>query len=82
MITKSRHRPLYPRERNLMRIVLYRRLGRSEGQTGRVQKISHSQGFDPQTVKYTDRHYTVYDTLAQLITIMVIKKIYIYITLL
>jgi len=37
------------------RYPLYRRLGGPHGQSGRVQKISLSPGFDPQTLqRYTD----------------------------
>jgi hypothetical protein len=43
-----------------------------------VQKVSHLQGFDPQTVQNIDRHYTDYAMPVQLITIIVII-IYIYI---
>ena len=37
---------------------LYRRLGGSQGQSGRVRKISPPPGFDPRTVQPVANHYT------------------------
>ena len=39
---------------------LYRRLGGPQGRSGRVQKISHPLGFDPQTIQPVASHYTDY----------------------
>ena len=39
---------------------LYRRPGGPQGQSGRVQKISHQPGFDPQIVQPVASHYTDY----------------------
>jgi len=36
----------------------YRRLGRPQGLSGRVQKISPLPGFDPWTVQLVVSHYT------------------------
>ena len=44
------------------RYPLYRRLGRPQGRSGQVQKISPATGFDPQTVKPVASHYTKYTT--------------------
>jgi hypothetical protein len=40
------------------RYPLYRRLGGSQGRSGRVLKISPSRGFDPRTVQPLDSRYT------------------------
>jgi len=40
------------------RYPLYRRLGRPQGQSGRVWKLSPPPGFDPQTVQLIVSHYT------------------------
>ena len=40
------------------RYLLYRRLGGTQGQSGRVQKISPPPGFDPRTVQPADSRYT------------------------
>jgi hypothetical protein len=37
---------------------LYRRLGRPQGRSGRVLKISPPPGFDPRTVQLVARRYT------------------------
>jgi hypothetical protein len=39
---------------------LYRRLGRPQGRSGRVLKISPSPGFDPLTVQLVASRYTDY----------------------
>ena len=43
---------------------LYRRLGRPQGLSGQMQKISPSPGFDPQTAQAVASHYTDYTILA------------------
>ena len=40
------------------RYPLYRRLGGSQGQSGRVRKISPPKGFDPRTVQPVASRYT------------------------
>jgi hypothetical protein len=40
------------------RYPLYRRLGESQGGSGRVRKISLPPGFDPRTVQPVARRYT------------------------
>jgi hypothetical protein len=42
----------------MTRYPLYRRLGRPQGQSGRVLKISPPPGFDPQTVQLVASRYT------------------------
>ena len=42
------------------RYPLYRRLGGPKGQSGQVQKILPSLGFDPWTIRPTVSRYTVY----------------------
>ena len=42
------------------RYPLYRRLGRPQGRSGLVLKISPSQGFDPRTVQHVASRYTDY----------------------
>jgi hypothetical protein len=37
---------------------LYRRLGRSQGRSGRVLKVSPPPGFDPRTVQLVASRYT------------------------
>ena len=49
-------RPLYPRGKT--RYPLYRRLGRPQGPSGRVRKISPPPGFDPRTVQPVASRYT------------------------
>jgi hypothetical protein len=39
---------------------LYRRLGRPQGRSGQVLKISPPPGFDPQTVQFIASRYTDY----------------------
>ena len=46
------------------RYPLYRRLGRTQGRSGRVRKISPSPGFDPWTVQSVASRYTNYGNLA------------------
>ena len=55
----QRHAPaaLPPR---MIRYPLYRRLGRPQGRSGRVLKISPPPGFDPWTVQLVASRYTVY----------------------
>jgi hypothetical protein len=42
----------------MTRYPLYRRLGRPQGRSGRVQKISPPPGFDPRTVQPVASSYT------------------------
>jgi hypothetical protein len=42
----------------MTRYPLYRRLGRPQGRSGRVMKISPPPGFDPRTVQLVASHYT------------------------
>jgi hypothetical protein len=42
------------------RYPLYRRLGRPQGRSGRVLKISSPPGFDPRTVQLVASRYTDY----------------------
>jgi hypothetical protein len=42
------------------RYPLYRRLGRPQGRSGRVRKISPPPGFDPRTVQPVASRYTDY----------------------
>jgi hypothetical protein len=44
----------------ITRYPLYRRLGRPQGRSGRVLKISPSPGFDPRTVQLVASRYTDY----------------------
>jgi hypothetical protein len=44
------------------RYPLYRRLGRTQGRSGRVRKISLSPGFDPRTVQPVASCYTDLNT--------------------
>jgi hypothetical protein len=44
----------------MTRYPLYRRLGRPQGWSGSVMKISPPLGFDPQTVQLVASHYTDY----------------------
>jgi hypothetical protein len=44
------------------RYVLYMRLGRHQGPSGQVRKISPPPGFDPRSVLPVDSHYTAYAT--------------------
>ena len=41
------------------RYPLYRRLGGPQGQSGWIQKILPTPGFNPQTVKPVVTHYTI-----------------------
>ena len=43
---------------------LYRRLGRPQGRSGRVRKISSPPGFDPRTVEPVACRYTDWAVLA------------------
>ena len=58
----QRHAPaaLYPPGKT--RYPLYRRLGGSQGRSGRVRKISPTPGFDPRTVQPVGSHYTDWAT--------------------
>ena len=49
----------------MTRYPLYRRLGGSQGRSGRVRKISLPPGFDPRAVKYVASRYTDYAIPAQ-----------------
>jgi hypothetical protein len=49
---------LYPP--GMTRYLLYRRLGRPQGQSGQMLKISPPPGFDPRTVQLVASHYTDY----------------------
>jgi len=51
-------RPLYPRERDVVLIV--GRLGGPQGLSGRVQKISFPQAFDPLAVQPVASRYIDY----------------------
>ena len=58
-LINTTRRPLYPGKEN--RYPLYTRLGRPQGRSGRLRKISPPLGLDPQTVQpvascYTDCH--------------------------
>ena len=44
----------------MTRYPLYRRLGRPQGRSGRVLKISPPPGFDPRTVQLVASRYTDY----------------------
>jgi hypothetical protein len=44
----------------MTRYPLYRRLGRPQGRSGRVLKISPPPGFDPRTVQLIASRYTDY----------------------
>jgi hypothetical protein len=44
----------------MTRYLLYRRLGRSQGRSGRVLKVSPPPGFDPRTVQLVASRYTDY----------------------
>jgi hypothetical protein len=55
----QRHAPVaLPLE--MTRYPLYRRLGRSQGRSGLVLKISPTRGFDPRTVQPVANRYTDY----------------------
>ena len=64
------------------RYPLYRRLGRPQGRSGRVRKISPPQGFDPRTVQIVASRYAdcaiaahqVYRILANIITNLLVPK--------
>ena len=47
----------------MTRYPLYRSLGRSQGRSGRVLKISPPPGFDPRTVQLAPSRYTDYAIL-------------------
>jgi hypothetical protein len=49
-------RPLYSWEKT--HYPLYRKLGGTQGQSGRVRKISPTPGFDPRTVQPVASRYT------------------------
>jgi hypothetical protein len=44
----------------MTRYPLYKRLGRPQGRSGRVLKISSPPGFDPRTVQLVASRYTDY----------------------
>ena len=46
------------------RYPFYRRLGRPQGRSGRVRKITPQQGFKPRTVQPVANRYTDYDETA------------------
>jgi hypothetical protein len=55
----------------MTRYPLYRRLGRPQGQSGRVLKISPPPGFDPRTVQPVASRYTDYAIPAHLEHVLV-----------
>jgi len=56
-VVNATSRPLYPGKQT--RYPLYRRLGRPQGRSGQVGKISPPPpGFDPRTVQPVVRRYT------------------------
>ena len=55
VMLKATPRLLYPR--GMTRYPLYRRLGESQGQYGRVRRISPPPGFDPRTVQPVTSRY-------------------------
>ena len=50
--------PLYPRETDLVNVVLCSKLGGPQGRYGQVRKIFPLPGFDPQTVQPVAGRYT------------------------
>ena len=54
-------RPLYPRENPYL---LYRRLGGTQGRSGRAREISPPPGFDPRTIHPVASRYTDWAILA------------------
>jgi hypothetical protein len=63
-VANATPRPLYPSPRKETRYPLYRRLGGSQGRSGRVRKISPPPGFDPRTVQPVASRYTDWATPA------------------
>ena len=59
-VVSATSRPLYARGKT--RYPLYRRMGRPQGRSGRVRKISPSPGFDPRTVQPVASRYTDWAT--------------------
>jgi hypothetical protein len=55
----QRHAP-FALPPGMTRYPLYRRLGRPQGRSGRVLKISSPPGFDPRTVQLVASRYTHY----------------------
>jgi hypothetical protein len=54
------------------RYPLYRRLGGTQGRSGRVRKTSSPLGFDPQTVRSLAGRYTNWASPAYIIIIIII----------
>jgi hypothetical protein len=52
------------------RYPLFRRLGGTQGRSGKVRKILHPPGFDPQTVQPVASRYTVWAIPARLVASM------------
>ena len=65
-------RPLYPREIQWVpgRYPLYKRLGRPQGRSGQVRKISRRPGFGHRTVQPAASRYTDWAIPAHVITII------------
>ena len=59
------------------RYPLYRRLGGSQGRSGRVQKISLPPGFDPRTVQPVASRYADCTIPAHIIDVTILQKFYI-----
>jgi hypothetical protein len=53
----------------MTRYPLYRRLGRPQGRSGQVLKISPPPGFDPPTVQLVASRYTDYAIPAHFVTV-------------
>ena len=58
----QRHDPATPYPRERPATPLYRRVGRPQGRSGEVRKISPPPGFDPRTVQPVGSRYTDYNT--------------------
>ena len=56
VVVKATARPLYPWEKT--RYPLYKSLGRPQGLSGRVRKVSPAPGFDPRNVQPVASRYT------------------------
>ena len=56
------------------RYPLYRRLGGSQGQSGRVRKISPPPGFEPRTAQLVVSRYTDYAIVAHIAHITYQKR--------
>ena len=60
MVVGQRHAPATLPPGKETRYPLYRRLGGTQGRSGRVQKISSPPGFDTRTVQPVSIRYTDY----------------------